>query len=343
MVNPIFYDFQVTGFLYLSMFITSMIAELTTKLTKMLSTNKHILYIFIFFTQLSIAQNRNQVYQAYINQYYKLAIRQQKEHNIPASIVLAQGLLESGAGISDFARQSNNHFGIKCNNDWIGATIYHDDDKKGECFRKYENVLDSYEDHALFLKNRQRYAFLFYLAPYDYEGWAHGLKKAGYATDPTYAFKLISIIEDFNLHRFDVGEFAPVTSIQKNNASTQSSMGFIHARNTHSVFRVNGVKFITSSWGDTYASIAEEFNLTPGKICEFNELDEKSDLQAGMRVYIEQKKTKAPRECETHVVEDGESMYSISQDYGIKVESIYQLNKIPFTDGVSYGQMLKLR
>ena len=299
--------------------------------------------IFLIISLVSFSQNRNQAYLSYIDQYYKLAVKQQKEHNIPASIVLAQGLLESGAGLSDFAKQSNNHFGIKCNNDWTGATIHHDDDSKGECFRKYDRVLDSYEDHALFLKNRQRYAFLFYLSSSDYEGWAHGLKKAGYATDPTYAFKLISIIEDYNLHRFDIGEFAPVSSTQANNAANQGSMGYIHAKNTHSIFRVNGVKFVTALWGDTYASIAEEFNISTERICEYNEIDSKSELQAGIRVYVEQKKTKAPRECETHVVEDGESMYSIAQDYAVKVESIYLMNKIPFTEGVSYGQVLKLR
>jgi len=299
--------------------------------------------IFLIISLVSFSQNRNQAYLSYIDQYYKLAVKQQKEHNIPASIVLAQGLLESGAGLSDFARQSNNHFGIKCNNDWTGTTIYHDDDSKGECFRKYDKVLDSYEDHALFLKNRQRYAFLFYLSSSDYEGWAHGLKKAGYATDPAYAFKLISIIEDYNLHRFDIGEFAPVSSTQPNNAASQGSMGYIHAKNTHSIFRVNGVKFVTALWGDTYASIAEEFNISTERICEYNEIDSKSELQAGIRVYVEQKKTKAPRECETHVVEDGESMYSIAQDYAVKVESIYLMNKIPFTEGVSYGQVLKLR
>ena len=109
--------------------------------------------IFLIISLVSFSQNRNQAYLSYIDQYYKLAVKQQKEHNIPASIVLAQGLLESGAGLSDFARQSNNHFGIKCNNDWTGTTIYHDDDSKGECFRKYDKVLDSYEDHAVFLKN----------------------------------------------------------------------------------------------------------------------------------------------------------------------------------------------
>lgn len=303
----------------------------------------YLVFIFLSIFFFTISQNRNQAYLLYIDQYYKIAVKQQKEHKIPASIILAQGLLESGAGLSDFTRQSNNHFGIKCNNDWTGATIYHDDDSKGECFRKYHNVLESYEDHVLFLKNRQRYAFLFYLSPSDYQSWAFGLKKAGYATDPTYAYKLISIIENYNLHRFDVGEYAPVSSNQNSNLSSQGSMGCIQAKNTHSLFRVNGVKFVTASWGDTYTSIAEEFNTTRKRICEYNEVDENAELQAGIRVFIEQKKTKAPRESESHVVEDGESMYSIAQDYGIKVESIYLINKIPFSEGVTYGQVLKLR
>ena len=302
-----------------------------------------LVFVIIFFNLLSIAQTRNQAYLLYIDQYYPLAVKQQKEHNIPASIVLAQGLLESGAGQSEFARQSNNHFGIKCNNDWKGDRIYHDDDEKGECFRKYNQVLDSYEDHALFLKNRTRYAFLFNLAPADYEGWAHGLKKAGYATDPTYAFKLISIIEDYNLHRFDIGNYAATTMIRDNSALYTGSMGTIQAKTSHSVYRVNGVNFVTSLDGDTYAKIADEFNMESEKVCEYNEVDFKATLPVGIRVFIEQKKTRAPKECETHVVQEGESMYSISQDYAMKVENLYLLNKIPYTEGVSYGQVLKLR
>ena len=303
----------------------------------------NILYLFLFLNLFSFAQIRNQGYLSYIEQYYPLAVKQQKEHNIPASIVLAQGLLESGAGQSEFARQSNNHFGIKCNNDWAGDRIFHDDDQKGECFRKYNQVLDSYEDHATFLKIRPRYAFLFHLDPTDYEGWAHGLKKAGYATDPTYAFKLISIIEDYNLHRFDIGNYAATTLVRDNSAGYASSMGTIQAKSSHSVYKVNGVKFVTSLDGDTYAKIAEELNMESDKICEYNEVDFRASLPVGIRIFIEQKKSKAPKECESHVVQEGESMYTISQDYAMKVENLYQLNKIPYTEGVSYGQVLKLR
>jgi LysM repeat protein len=254
--------------------------------------------------------------------------------------VLAQGLLESGAGVSEFARQSNNHFGIKCN-DWAGAKIYHDDDAKGECFRKYDQVIDSYEDHASFLKTRPRYAFLFNLEPTDYEGWAHGLKKAGYATDPTYAYKLISLIEVYNLHQYDLGN--NLVDNFKRSGDSYGSIGSINATANHQLFRVNGVKFVTSGNGDTYATIADEFNITEARIRAYNEVDFSAILPIGTRVFIESKKNKAPKEFDTHIVENGESMYSISQDYAVKVAKLYKLNKLPFTDGISYGQVLKLR
>jgi LysM repeat protein len=306
---------------------------------------KHqIFYILLFISLLAVAQAPNQAYLSYIEQYHLIAEKQQKEHRIPASIILAQGLLESGAGQSDFTKQSNNHFGIKCTSDWTGQKISHDDDKTGECFRKYDQVVDSYEDHALFLKNRTRYAFLFNLAPTDYESWAFGLKKAGYATDPAYAYKLISIIEGYNLNRFDTGNNyeGNTTNISKTDEYT-GSMGVISATAHHLVFKVNGVKFVTSYNGDTYASIADEFNLTLTRICEYNEADSSTGLSGDTRVFIESKKRKASKEYERHVVQDGESMYSISQDYGVKVISLYQLNNISFSDGAQFGQIVKLR
>lgn len=303
-----------------------------------------IVPIFLFVSLLSIAQNRNQIYLSYIELYHQLAEKQQKEHRIPASIVLAQGLLESGAGQSDFARQSNNHFGIKCNTDWTGDKIYHDDDAMGECFRKYDQVLDSYEDHAAFLKNRPRYSSLFDLEPTDYEGWAQGLKKAGYATDPTYAFKLISIIEVYDLHRFDLGNAYNSKDFNKATiANGYGSMGKIQGAMNHIVYRVNGTRFLTSCNDDSYAVIADEFKTTESRIREYNEVDSSSGLPIGTRVYIESKKNKAPKECETHVVQYGESMYSISQDYGVKVEKFYAINKMSFNEGISFSQVLKLR
>jgi LysM repeat protein len=305
---------------------------------------RSVFYIFLFVNLLALSQNKNQAYLSYIQQYYQLAVKQQNEHRIPASIVLAQGLLESGAGLSEFARQSNNHFGIKCN-DWAGAKIYHDDDVKGECFRKYDQVIDSYEDHAIFLKTRSRYASLFNLEPSDYEGWAHGLKKAGYATDPTYAYKLISIIEVYNLHQYDLGNISveALGSETKKENSGYGSIGTIKAAANHQLFRVNSVKFVTSANGDTYASIADEFNVTESRIRNYNEVSAAEKLPVGTRVFIESKKNKAPKNCESHVVAEGESMYSIAQSYAIKIEKLYTLNEIPFTEGVKFGQTLKLR
>src|ERR1035437_9214137 len=219
-----------------------------------------IFYILLSINLLAVTQTPNPAYLSYIEQYHQLAKKQEKEHGIPASIVLAQGLLESGAGQSDFAKQSNNHFGIKCNNDWTGQKIYHDDDQRSECFRKYDQVLDSYEDHAAFLKNRPRYSFLFDLNPADYDGWARGLKKEGYATDPTYAFKLISIIEDYNLHRFDLGQNASGNNADySSDNESHSSIGTVKAFVNHEVVKVNGVKFVLSVPGDSYPGIADEF------------------------------------------------------------------------------------
>ena len=313
------------------------------KFSKKLQLTLTILFISI----LSFSQSRNKDYIAYIDQYHHIAEKQQKEHGIPASIVLSQGILESAAGQSAFARESNNHFGIKCS-DWTGDKIYHDDDVKNECFRKYSQVIDSYEDHALFLKARPRYSFLFDLNPTDYEGWAHGLKKAGYATDPTYAFKLISIIENYDLHRFDIGEesLGNNKNTDKNNSTNniiRGSMGTIKASTNHVVVKVNGVKFVTSFQGDTYAGIADEFRISEERIRSFNEVNSTVIVNPGTRVFISMKKKKAPGNCETHSVQPGESMHSIAQDYGVRIESIYKMNKIPLTMGVKLGQVLRLR
>jgi LysM repeat protein len=309
--------------------------------------NTSITVTFLLISLMAFPQSRNKAYMAYIEQYHQLAEKQQKEHGIPASIILSQGILESGAGLSSFAVESNNHFGIKCT-DWTGAKIYRDDDVKNECFRKYDQVLDSYEDHAQFLKKRPRYSFLFDLNPGDYEGWAHGLKKAGYATDPTYAFKLISIIEVYDLHRFDIDPNSMGANsktdrkIIKEN-ETRGSIGSVNAFVNHVVVKVNGVKFVTTQPGDTYAGIADEFRITEERIRSYNEVNSTVILNPGDRVFIEMKKKKAPKKCETHTVLEGESMHSISQDYGIKIESIYKMNKIPFSKGVKLGQVLKLR
>jgi len=298
----------------------------------------------LMFSSLTNAQTPNKNYLSYIEQYHQLAERQQKEHGIPSSISLAQGLLESGAGLSTLAKASNNHFGIKCN-DWTGQKVYYDDDNKGECFRKYNLVLDSYEDHAAFLRGRNRYASLFLLNPTDYEAWAFGLKKAGYATDPAYAFKLISIIEGYDLHRFDLGISSTGTKAGNpmNNTVSTNPMGSIDAFLSHTVQKNNGVRFVTALAADTYGSIADEFNVSEERIRMYNDVSTASGLNPGSRVYIYPKKKNASREFSSHTIHAGESMYIISQHYAIKLEKLYQLNKMSYSAGAKTGQVLKLR
>lgn len=317
-----------------------------------MALKKYISLLFIIIsTSFISAQNRSQLYIDYINNYAELAVIQQKEYGIPASITLAQGLLESGAGQSEFARKSNNHFGIKCH-DWTGEKVYHDDDARGECFRKYDNVLDSYRDHSLFLKNKPRYSFLFSYSSVDYESWAHGLKKAGYATDPSYAYKLIGLIENYELHKFDLlKNDYQISGNPKYNEKTgsvnknkeQSVLGVIPSVTTHTVYKTNRTKYIVAESGDTYESIAEEFNISIRKLKEYNEIDSNSGLKAGTQLYLRKKKNKASYGINNHVIKSGETMYSISQTYGIRLEKLYQLNNMPYTETARIGKVLKLR
>lgn len=194
----------------------------------------------------------------YIKLYAAIAVREMHMHNIPASITLAQGVLESGSGKSELASKSNNHFGIKCHTEWQGKRVYHDDDEKGECFRKYKYVSSSFKDHSLFLTQRSRYRFLFSYKVTDYESWAHGLRKAGYATDPQYPAKLIRIIEDYKLHEFD--------RIKKEGYIYQSSIEEGEETNTDDVL------YYTVQKGDTLYSISRKFSVTVTSLKELNGL-----------------------------------------------------------------------
>ena len=306
---------------------------------------KRFVYLLALVSVTAFAQPLSMTYVQYINTYNQLAIIQQNEHGIPASITLAQGLLESGAGQSKFAQESNNHFGIKCH-DWTGDKIYHDDDNKGECFRKYKDVLDSYEDHSLFLKNKQRYASLFNLSPTDYESWAHGLKKAGYATDPTYAFKLISLIENYELHKYDLAKLSD-TNLSSNSVvhvvENKPAMGKIGAIQEHKLYKNNRVRCVISEYGDTYAGIADEFNITVSRLLNYNDLNASIALNEGSVVYLSHKKNTAAKEYSTHIVGEDETMYNIAQKYAMKLEKLYRLNQIPFSQSANVGQELKLR
>ena len=241
------------------------------------------------------ARKKHQVNIDYIEKYSHIAVKNMKQHGIPASITLAQGILESGAGNSELARKSNNHFGIKCHN-WEGERVYHDDDAENECFRKYARVEDSFADHSLFLK-RPRYANLFTLEVTDYKGWAHGLRRYGYATNPNYANLLISIIETYELHLYDQGikktkdtgqkkELAEIEAETKSHYLLDSKMGNIPAFSTHPVRTVNGKKAVTARARATYESIAEEFGLRKWEIRWYNNVKKGAVPEEGQTVFI---------------------------------------------------------
>jgi LysM repeat protein len=284
------------------------------------------------------AQRKSAVYERYIKQYAPLAVEHQKRYKIPASITLAQGLLESGAGQSELARQSNNHFGIKCHSDWKGGRVYHDDDYKGECFRKYKSADQSYEDHSLFLTQRPRYAELFRLNIRDYKGWAKGLQKCGYATDKAYANRLIKIIEDYELYAYDT---AKATSYSRRTTSNAASS---KAKGSYTIYKSNGLLYVHSNGSDNIASIAESLGFSARALRGYNEIpDDDFPLQQGDIVYLEKKKSKADKPNYDHVVQMGESMHSIAQKYGIRVKSLYKLNKKDKDYVPEEGDVLKLR
>jgi len=274
----------------------------------------------------------------YIDQYKDLAIKEMKRVGIPASITMAQGILESGNGNSTLARKSNNHFGIKCHSDWKGKRVYHDDDAKGECFRKYKTVYESYIDHSEFLVDKKRYASLFDLKITDYKGWAKGLKKAGYATDPKYDKRLIDIIEKNKLYLLDEDKY------WKKPTGTSGDDNFvITPYNTHVIDYNNGIKYIKVEDGDTFETVSQEFGLRPWELYHYNDLPQNANMQEHRYIYIQGKKGKAHRSHEYHVVKDGETLHYISQKYGMKMSKLKKFNRIGNNEKVKAGDKLSLR
>lgn len=300
------------------------------------------IFLFVLIPSISIFSQakRYKIYDEYIDLYKDIAINHMKKYKIPASITLAQGLLESGAGKSLLALSSNNHFGIKCHNDWKGGKVYHDDDLKGECFRKYKKVEESYDDHASFLVSKQRYTFLFSLDIIDYRGWARGLQTAGYATDKAYANKLIKLIEDYELYIYDKDE--PEKSKVKNKDKDKEQNVFV-PQLKHIPYKTHGLVYVIATEGDTYKDIALEFGFKAKDLCKYNEVPEGFPLKEGDLVYFEKKKSKVDKPYYEHIVQIGESMHSISQLYGIKVKNLYKMNKKDYEYVPVEGDILKLR
>jgi hypothetical protein len=292
-------------------------------------------------------QDRRLPYENYVRQYSPLAVQQQKKYRIPASITLAQGILESGAGQSELARKSNNHFGIKCHTDWKGETVYHDDDLRNECFRKYKNVESSYEDHSLFLTERPRYANLFKLDIKNYKGWAKGLQKSGYATDQAYANRLIKLIEDYRLYLYDSGQAIAEKKEEKKaeektpkTSPRKTKIPFVIKR---PVYDGHGLRCVYAEDNDNFERIAEDVGLTVEELRMFNEVPEYFPLQKGDIIYLEKKKRKAGKPDYDHVVQIGESMHSISQKYGVRITNLYKINRKKEDYVPIEGDVLRLR
>ena len=296
------------------------------------------------------AQQRvRQTREEYIDRYKTIAIDHMERYGIPASITMAQGLLESDCGNSTLAQQSNNHFGIKCKNNWTGAKVYHDDDAKGECFRSYPSVEESYRDHAEFLDNSPRYDSLFTYSSTDYKSWARGLKAAGYATAPDYAQRLIRIIEENELYLLDRPDGSDLYASRHESAVPDDGLlseatvrpadrtaeidpdhynVTINAFQGYNVYQANDVHYIVAREGDTFESIGKDFRISAGNLRKFNDLKgKKSQPEAGKPVFIARKQTRWSGAERVHRCRGGETLYALSQQYGVRLKSLEKLNK----------------
>lgn len=295
----------------------------------------------------------------YVNTYKMLAIMEQQRSGIPASITLAQGLHESEAGCSELCKQSNNHFGIKCKEEWKGQVVYHDDDARQECFRSYATAEDSYKDHSAFLKRSSRYAFLFDLDPTDYEGWAYGLKKAGYATNIKYSQLLIKLIKDYNLQQYTliamgrmklseevaltmpgVAPVTPVTPVTPiaaggevkevtGTAPVGTDVGKVGGTQPEvsypeGEFQINRTKVVYVQAGVSLLSIATQYNVPLPRLLEFNDMKEEDILVKGQLIFLQRKRKQGS--ISIHVVREGESLYDISQSEGVRLQDLLDMN-----------------
>ncbi len=304
------------------------------------------------------AQSR-QTRQEYVARYSHIAIAHMEKYGIPASITMAQGIVESDSGNSELSTKSNNHFGIKCKSSWTGRTVFYDDDAKGECFRAYRTVEASYEDHAVFLDSSPRYDSLFAYSSSDYKSWARGLKAAGYATAPHYATMLVKIIEDEQLYLLDIDNGGELYAQRHKKESVQQAKEdlskedevdpdnygvTINAHNGYNIERVNGLYFTRAKSGDSLASIAETFSIGEGNLRRFNDLKKGATLQKGDIIFIERKNTKWEGDDKSsHQTAQGETLYSISQKYGVRLKKLARINSMKRDDEVKVSQIIKIK
>jgi LysM repeat protein len=306
-----------------------------------------VLICFLIVTNLSFAQpgSKKITRGEYIEMYKNDAIKEMHRSGVPASITLAQGILESGDGNSALARYAKNHFGIKCHTGWTGKTFIQDDDTKDECFRKYKNVLDSYKDHSDFLQ-KKRYAFLFDLKPTDYKGWANGLKKAGYATNPKYPKLLISIIEQNNLAQYDSKKTKKSSTkkekIKKSKSEKKTPVVKSKRKGSHVVkIHENNIRYIEVKPTDSFEKLADEFEMGLWQLYKYNDWDKERELFESGILFLQPKRGKAKEDL--HIVATGETMWDISQKHGIKLEKLYKKNHMSSTEEPSVGDKVYLR
>ncbi len=289
---------------------------------------KLALIIFLLFAATSFAQP-SAIVKQYIEQYRDLAIEEMKRTGVPAAITLAQGIHETDAGRSQLVIKSNNHFGIKCKTGWNGESVSHDDDARGECFRKYNDPKDSYRDHSDFLKTRSHYAFLFDLDPTDYEGWCYGLKKAGYATNPKYSQILIKLIKDYGLQDYTLVALGRKEIFSDKNSIVKTAVPEVILEKKEqnypkNVFKINQTKVVFVEKGVSYLAIAEQYKLSLARLFEFNDMVAAEETENVRLVYLQRKRKEGAKEF--HIVEPGETLHDIAQAEGIRLESLLSYN-----------------
>jgi LysM repeat protein len=307
-----------------------------------------LLFFVAFATCHSFGQSRATII-TYIEKYKNIAIEEMQRTGVPASITLAQGIHETGAGTSNLVTKSNNHFGIKCKTEWNGEKVYHDDDARGECFRKYDDPTISYKDHSDFLKTRSHYASLFKLDPTDYEAWAFGLKKAGYATNPKYPQILIKLIRDYNLQDYTfiaLGQKPnnPNEPVWVNNTAetttTEKAVVAVKTIYPEGVFKINDTKVIFIQQGISYLKLAEEHDIPLARLLDFNDMRNGDVAQKDGLLFLQRKRKTGTHE--THIVVQNETLYDVAQAEAIRLESLLQYNFLTHGVQVEAGEKLYL-
>ncbi len=347
------------------------------KMNRSMKSMKYLVFILLLTGIKGFAQQPSEAITAYINQYKELAIEEMQRTGVPASIKLAQGLLETEAGRSDLVMRSNNHFGIKCKTSWTGEKVYHDDDARGECFRKYASAEDSYMDHSNYLKNTQRYASLFKLEPTDYKGWAYGLKSAGYATNPKYPQILIKFIEQYGLNDYTLIALGRIPApmdmassktnsspenkgaagspfldnIRVTTISTPASASEAKAETVvaepapvypENEFTINNTRVVFAKAGTSLLFLAEKYNVKYSWLLDFNEIKEGTgELANDQLIYLQRKRKQGQNEF--HIVQPGEDLYTISQKEGLRLESLLGYNQLSMNMKPAPGEKLYLQ